>query len=79
MTLIFLEFSMAQLPSHLYIGLPPSHLKIVVDRESFEAQPPIRREQAARLRALRRAGAEVVLCRGFGRLGRLRAKALVSE
>ena len=54
-------------------------LVLVVDRESFEAQPPVSREQAARLRALRRAGAEVVLCRGFGRLGRLHSKALVCD
>ena len=54
-------------------------LVLVVDKESFETQPPVSREQTPRLRALRRAGAEVVLCRGFGRLGRLHAKALVCD
>ena len=54
-------------------------LVIVVDKESFEAQPPHAPQQKPRLRSLQRAGAEVVLCKGSGRYGRMHGKALVCD
>ena len=50
---------------------------LVVDKEAFEAQPPVAPRQAARLRALANAGADVALCSGAARYGRLHGKALV--
>ena len=54
-------------------------LVIVVDKESFEAKPPHAPQQGPRLRSLQRAGAEVVLCKGSGRYGRMHGKALVCD
>lgn len=54
-------------------------LVLVVDKESFEAQPPHAPQQKTRLRALQRAGAKVVLCSGTGRYGRMHGKALVCD
>ena len=54
-------------------------LVLVVDKESFEAQPPHAPQQKTRLRALQRAGANVVLCSGTGRHGRMHGKALVCD
>ena len=54
-------------------------VEVVVDREACEAQPPVAPRQAPRLRALCEAGAEVLLARGVGRLGRLHGKALVCD
>ena len=56
-----------------------SRIVLVVDKEAFEAQPPVAPRQAPRLRSLAKAGADVALCSGVGRYGRLHGKALVCD
>jgi phosphatidylserine/phosphatidylglycerophosphate/cardiolipin synthase-like enzyme len=50
---------------------------VLVDKETFESKQCY--GMRPRLDSMRRAGAEIVLCRGPGRLGRFHAKAAVMD